>query len=97
MPPRSVFGVYVVVEYSARRPMTRSTRSPQVCSLSVENRIWLKGMRYSAVHPPSSTVVATSQTASHELSSDSWPEPVADLTASRCTPEGFTSKVKPVR
>ena len=82
----------VETEYSRLRLMTRSSCSPQVCSGAPLKRSWLNGMRYSAVHPPGSTVVATSHTGSRELSSKT-----ITLTSSRRTPAGFTSKPKAVR
>src|SRR3989338_39408 len=54
-------------------------------------------MRYSAVHPPSSTVALASHTASQDRSSCSVPPEPMDFTASRCTPAGLWATAQAVR
>ena len=57
------------------------------------NRSWDSGIRNSAVHPPSSREVATSQTASHDPS----PLTSSNRIRSAWTPAGLTLNMKPVR
>ena len=72
------------MSFSWVRCTTRMISSPHVCSESLENWSWLKGMRISAVHPPESTLVASCHTGSQE-SSPSFQSPRQ--------PAGSTAKV----
>ena len=83
--------------------MRRSIWSPHVCTSAALKRSWLNGMRSSATHPLSLTVVAADHTGS-QLASTSPPRSVTTAlvlltvrpelvnTSSRRTPAGFTLK-----